>query len=126
MPQFIVFMHENDNAWEKTSLEERQKIMEKYFSWARKLRERNQMRGGEVLAKGGRVLRTQGTSIVDGPFTETKEVVTGFFIIEAADLTQATEIARECPALGHGETVILRQIAVIDADGTHSAASDGN
>ncbi len=48
--------------------------------------------------------------MVDGPFTETKEVLTGFFIIEARDLDAAVEIARGCPALTHGERVVVRSI----------------
>ena len=34
----------------------------------------------------------------DGPFTETKEALGGYYLIEAADLDQALEIAKLCPA----------------------------
>jgi hypothetical protein len=115
----MIFLHESDNRWETLSSEEKQRIMEKYFAWVRKLREANQMRGGDPLAPGGRVLKAANGSVVDGPFTESKEVVTGYFMIEASSLDEAAHIARECPALGHGETVIVRQIAEMDASGNH-------
>ncbi len=39
----------------------------------------------------------------DGPFTESKEIVGGFFIIEAADVEEATKVARLHPAAELGE-----------------------
>lgn len=58
----------------------------------------------------GRILRAVDGEIVDSPFVETKEVLTGLFVVEAADLDAATAIARGCPALGHGEIVEVRPI----------------
>lgn len=47
-------------------------------------------------ARGGDVLTT------DGPYAETKEALTGFFLIEAADLDAAIAIAAQIPAAWHG------------------------
>lgn len=41
--------------------------------------------------------------VVDGPFTESKELVGGFFIIEAADREEAVRIASLHPAATLGE-----------------------
>ena len=41
--------------------------------------------------------------ITDGPFTETKEQVGGFFIIEARDLNEAILVASKHPAAQLGE-----------------------
>jgi hypothetical protein len=49
--------------------------------------------------------RNGKVSITDGPFTETKEQVGGFFIIEARDLNEAIEIASKHPAAHLGEQV---------------------
>ncbi|MGA1517030.1 MAG: YciI family protein, partial [Phycisphaerales bacterium] len=37
-----------------------------------------------------------------------KDVLTGIFVIRAKDLAEAESIARECPALLHGERVLVR------------------
>lgn len=52
-----------------------------------------------------RTLRTRGgkTRITDGPYTETKEVVGGLFIIEADNLDEAVRIAAMHPAAMLGE-----------------------
>jgi hypothetical protein len=44
-----------------------------------------------VRVRGGRV------EITDGPFAETKEQLTGFYLIEANDLDEALEIAAAIP-----------------------------
>lgn len=109
MAKFAVLMRENDHAWSKLSPEEQQTLLKQYYAWAEELRNAGRLEGGEALKDGGRILRAEQGEVVDGPFTETKEVLTGFFLINAENLDEATEIARGCPALRHGESVELRE-----------------
>ena len=92
MPNFMILMTENDNAWEKMPPSEQDRILKLYFAWVDELKKKNQLRGGEPLGGPGRVLKMAGGKLVDGPFTKTKEVLTGFFIVEAKDLEAATQI----------------------------------
>jgi hypothetical protein len=39
-----------------------------------------------------------GFVVTDGPFTESKEALGGYYLIEAADLDEALEIAKDVPA----------------------------
>ena len=48
-------------------------------------------------------------SVLDGPFAESKEVIAGYFIIEAADREAAVEIASRCPNAEFG-SVEVREI----------------
>jgi hypothetical protein len=51
-----------------------------------------------------------GTPIVtDGPYAETKEVLTGFFLLDCADLAEAVAVAAKIPAARYG-TVEVRQV----------------
>jgi hypothetical protein len=62
-----------------------------------------------------RVSRRSGKlAVVDGPFTESKEVVAGFYVIEAHDLDEATEIASRIPSapLGSVDVRPCRQLVV--------------
>ena len=54
-----------------------------------------------VLRHGSRV------AITDGPFTEAKELVAGFYLLDAHDLDEAVEIASRFPGGRHG-TVHVR------------------
>jgi hypothetical protein len=57
-----------------------------------------------VRVRGGEVLLT------DGPFTETKEVIVGFDIIECADLDAAVAVAAAHP-MAHGGRIEVRPYA---------------
>ena len=46
------------------------------------------------------------TLVTDGPFADTKEIFAGFYLLEADDLDQATEIAAKIPAVRHGSVEI--------------------
>ena len=50
-------------------------------------------------SKGKRIKFSGGKqTITDGPFTETKEAIGGYYLIEARDLDHALEIGKLCPA----------------------------
>jgi hypothetical protein len=52
----------------------------------------------------------RGDIITDGPFVESKEVVAGFYVIEARDLDAALAIARQNPILRQGGGVEIRPV----------------
>jgi len=52
-----------------------------------------------------------GFTVTDGAFAESKEVLGGYYVIEAADLDEALAIAKEVPAPGGG--VEVRPIRVM-------------
>ena len=61
-------------------------------------------------------LRVRGgkTSIIDGPYSEAKEVVAGFYLIEARDMSEAIQVAARFPSapLGTVEVRPTRQLVV--------------
>jgi hypothetical protein len=50
-------------------------------------------------------------TVTDGPFMESKEVIAGFYVIEAPDLGAALDIARRNPILRHGGGLEVRPVA---------------
>jgi len=110
MAQFAVLMTENDDAWGGLPAAEQEALLAKYMAWVAELQKADRMRGGAPLGGPGRVLRQVGGAIVEAPCTATKDVLTGWFLIEAKDLGDATAVARGCPALTHGESVIVRPL----------------
>jgi hypothetical protein len=57
-----------------------------------------------VRVEGGQTL------VTDGPFADTKEVFGGFYLIEADDLDQATELAARIPAARFGGAIEIRPL----------------
>jgi len=94
------------------SAEEVQQIIQKYVNWSNKLQEQGKLQGADKLAVGGRILRGEGGQVVDGPFTETKETIGGYFQVEARSYDEAVAMARECPVFELDGMVEVRQIEV--------------
>ena len=78
------------------------------------------MRAGEGLhptSKGARVKFTKGKpTVIDGPFSETKELIAGFTMIEAKSRQEAIEWVKRWPALDAGGEVELEIRQIIEAD----------
>lgn len=65
-------------------------------------------------AKGARVSFAGGKpTVTEGPFGETRELVGGYWMIEAGSLEEAVEWAKRCPASGR-ETIEVRQVFEMD------------
>jgi hypothetical protein len=110
MPKFMILMQENDRAWSALAQEEQSRLMNLYFAWVDQLRKMEVLRDGAPLEAGGQQLRLVDGEVIDGPYTETKEVLTGYFVIEVGTIAEAVRLAQGCPALTHGETVLVRQL----------------
>jgi hypothetical protein len=54
-------------------------------------------------------LREGSRRVVDGPFTEAKEFVGGYFLLDCADRAQALKYASECPAV-EWATIEVREV----------------
>jgi hypothetical protein len=93
------------------SPEQLQQQIERYLSWIEKLRRDGHFVAGEPLAETGKVLSGKnGSTMTDGPFTESKEEVGGYFIIRANDLDAAVELSKGCPIFANNGTVEVRAI----------------
>ena len=110
MPKYVLLLHNDGEAWKKLSPEEMQKKVEKYLAW------RNKpfvVDGAGLVWDTGRVIRAKGddVSVTEGPFSESTEVMAGFYIIEAADYDEAVKLSLDIPHIGLG-TMEIRQVMV--------------
>jgi hypothetical protein len=109
--QFMLLIRGGDEAFAQFTPEQMQQTLGQYFAWSDRLRKEGRLVGADQLADGGRTVRARdGQLVIDGPFTETKDAVGGYYQIEAADEAEAAEIAKGCPVLNHGGLVEVRGI----------------
>ena len=68
------------------------------------------LNGLHPLAKGARVAFAKGKpAVTDGPFIESKEVLGGYWLVEAPSKEEVVKWAQRCPA-EEGDTIEIRQI----------------
>ena len=109
MSQFLLLLYDDPSEWQKASPEKMQSAMEKYRAWTQK----PFTKGAQRLADDpGRVIRSKGgrAHVLDGPYSETKEVLGGFYLIEAADYDEAVALGMEHPHLEYGGTLEIRKL----------------
>jgi hypothetical protein len=109
MAQFMLLLYDNPGSWQKVSPDDMQKAIEKYRAWRTKAFTRDSQR---LADDPGRVIRAQGgrPRATDGPYSETKEVLGGYYTIEAADYDEAVKLTLDHPHLEHGGTIAVRQV----------------
>ncbi len=111
MKEYILIMKGTSLSWKGHSADEKQRLMEKYNAFVNRLKREERFKGGNALNQAGFELRSdKGIVSVDGPFPETKEVFNGYMGFLAENIEEAISIARECPALTHGETVEVFEV----------------
>ena len=109
MEKFMLIFH--GGQIDGASPEQMQAHMGKWMAWIDKLAKTEQYVSGEPLLPGGKLLSGKaGKTVTDGPYTEGKEVVGGFFIIKAKDMDEAVVISKDCPDYELGSTVQVRQV----------------
>jgi hypothetical protein len=74
-----------------------QATRQKWTHWMQLLAQNGSLVGGEPLNRDGKQLSGAHKTVTDGPYTEAKEMVGGYLIVNANDITHATEIAKGCP-----------------------------
>jgi len=96
------------------SPEELQANMGKWFAWVEKLNKEGRYVSGEALLPGGKLVSGKSAA-TDGPYTEGKELVGGFFVLNAKDIDEAVKIAQEnYPDFQYGGTVQVRPVMKFD------------
>ena len=100
MAQYMLLLHQAPNYNMDLPREKMLEMTKRYMSWAESLGAKGKLAGGEKLTAGGvRLVKVKdGKPVVsDGPYAELKDVVGGYFVIEAKDQAEAEAIAKDCP-----------------------------
>jgi hypothetical protein len=85
---------------EDAAPEEIQGAIDAFYTWYEQLVAAGTIKRGQRLARERKTVSRLG--VIDGPFAETKEMIGGYWIIVAASLQQAAEIASRNPCLAFG------------------------
>lgn len=97
MSQFAILIYEDEAGWMAGGPDADQASKE-HTAFNERHRPTGAVVGGDALQPtvAGRSIQRDGT-VTDGPFLETKEALGGFYLVEAADLDAAVELAQQVP-----------------------------
>jgi len=104
--QYLLLIYNDESNWNTLSEPEGAKILKEFGEFTQEIMASGNLKGGNRLhdvSKATTVRVKDGKKVVtDGPFAETKEQLGGYYLIEAADLDEATTIAARIPAARMG------------------------
>ncbi|MEM9898108.1 MAG: YciI family protein [Pseudomonadota bacterium] len=111
--QYMLFLYSDEERFHRLPQEEQERIIGAHMAYTNKLEEAGALMGGNPLANPseGKSIKAKsgGTTVEDGPFTDSKEQLGGYYLIEAENLDEAIDWASECPVAIDG-TVEIRPV----------------
>jgi hypothetical protein len=97
-----------------------QAAIDAFYPWLEGHIAAGRMRMGSRLKREGATVSRTGAAL-DGPFGESKEVIGGYWIIVAASLRDAAELASQNPCMAHGLFYEIRPLDPEPANATVAA-----
>ena len=116
MATFMLLLTDDPTEYATMSPEQLEAVLARYMAWSAQMAQAGRLKGGHKLRdEGGRILKGEGGAVVvrDGPYAEVREVVSGYFLIEAADYDDAVAVARTCPHVDSRGSMQIREIEVV-------------
>ena len=110
MPKYMLLLRDDREGFASLSPEQLQKTSEKYMAWRRK----HFVVDGQRLEDGGQVMQKKNGSVTltDGPFSESREVLGGYYTIEAASMEEAVSLLHDHPHIEFG-SIEIRPVFVL-------------
>jgi hypothetical protein len=113
MSKFMFIFRGGGIATPGVSPTDLQAHLKKWRDWIDALTQSGHSREpGNPLQNPGKTLRGRAGTMTDGPFAESKDMITGSLLIEAKSLDEAAELARQCPVFEYDGSVEVRPLLV--------------
>lgn len=115
MKEFMLLIRTEGDHLSGLSPEEQQQHVQKIGGYINKLMNEGKLKGAQPLEIEGSIVQGSQGVVKDGPFNETKEVIAGYFHIQAEDLQEAVEIAKANPIFEEADCNIeVRPIKIME------------
>lgn len=113
MEKFMLIF-QGQKSVEQPSAEQMQQNMAKWMAWIDKLAKAGKYVGGEPLMASGKIIKGNPKTVTDAVFAEGREIIGGYFIVNAADYDEAVALCEDYPDYDKGGAVIVRQVMKMD------------
>lgn len=117
MSDFVFLLRSSEEDYQQAmgTPERAERSLKAWLTWIEGLEAEGLLKNpGLPLERSGKTVRGKELDVTDGPFTEAKDIVLGFIVIEARDLDHALQIARTCPLVLGGGAAEIRPVMAAD------------
>ena len=107
-----MLLYRSDEWYNKLSQAELRKLMNQNKAWIESLTAQGKAKPGRALERRGAIVSgSNGKFITDGPFTESKEAIAGYLVLDVGTIDEAISIAQSSPGLAYGGSIEVRPVA---------------
>jgi len=114
MKQFLLLLHEDMASLNTLSPKDMEELANAHMNWANTLAEAGHFVAGDGLQEKSVFIKGKDAVIKDGPYLESKEIIGGYYLLQAADLETVIELAKGCPTHHYGGTTEIRPIMAME------------
>jgi hypothetical protein len=104
--QYLLLIYNDETAAKSATKAQNEQMMAAYGAYAEAMGKAGVIEGANRLQPTSAAttvrIRNGKTTVLDGPYADTKEQLGGYFLVEAKDLDGALEWAARCPGAAHG------------------------
>jgi hypothetical protein len=115
MKEFMLFIVSDGKPLANASAEEMQQHVKKVGAYIKEKVNEGKFLTAQPLHNEGVVIKGSKGNTFDGPYIETKEVISGYYHILAEDMDEAVKIAKADPRFDEENwSIVIRQIQKIE------------
>ncbi|MFN2472047.1 MAG: YciI family protein [Gaiellaceae bacterium] len=112
--KFLLMIHGDEREWSALTDQERETTKQQYAAFAQSQRESGTLLHSGHLQPTDRAttvrVRDGETLVTDGPYTETKEALGGYFLLEADSLDEVVDLVRGLPVPATTSGIEIRAV----------------
>lgn len=116
MNTYLLLLHEQIDVVQNLSPKEMEELVRSHMEWAKKLESEGLLLAGDGLENRGVRISGKESIVKDSMLLETKEMIGGFYLIQAGSFEEAVEISKSCPCHQWGGVTELRPIANYESE----------
>ena len=110
MKQFLLLLHEDVEKMDNLSPKDMEELAAAHMAWAEKLAQSGHFISGDGLQEKAILISGKNAVVKDGPYMESKEIIGGYYLLQAQSIESIMELVRDCPCHIWGGTTEIRQI----------------
>ena len=116
--EYMLMVYVNEAGWPQMTKAQQEQGMAAYMAYTEALAKAGVLKGNNRLGPSAAATTVRiadgKTQVLDGPYTESKEQLGGYYLIDVPNLDAAISWAARCPGAGHG-VVEVRAIPAMRA-----------
>ncbi len=110
MKKYLLLLRDDLETLQKLSPKEMETLIQEHMAWSKELADKGSMLAGDGLEESGAVITGKEAVVKDGPYIESKEMIGGYYLLQAKDMDEMLAIAKACPSHRWGGSTEVRPI----------------